>query len=70
MTIDEQVENKIRNIIREEITRYDRYILPLMVQVSNNSRLTNMVKLAIEEKFNETEKAYFVDWLKIIRLNK
>jgi hypothetical protein len=37
-----------------------------MVNVSNNSRLTQQIHQAIENKFNLSEKASFLEWLKLI----
>ena len=41
-------------------------LLPFMVNVSNNSRLTQEIHQVIENKFNPSEKASFLEWLKLI----
>lgn len=42
-------------------------ILPTMVSVSNNSRLTHTVSLVLEKKLTEAELYDFYNWLKLIQ---
>jgi len=44
-----------------------KYILPKMVQVSNNSRLTMEVATSIASKLNTKEFEDFQWWLKLIK---
>jgi len=48
---------------------YNRNLLPEMINISNNSKLTNMVYNNIIEKFDNKEINDFNEWLKIIRNN-
>jgi hypothetical protein len=43
-----------------------REILPSMVSISNNSRLTNEVSIAIAEKLSPEEFHKFKEWMKLV----
>jgi hypothetical protein len=45
-------------------------ILPRMVQISNNSRITQAVAQAVIDKFSPEEFSDFLVWLSIIERNK
>ena len=47
----------------------DRKILPAMVEISNNSKLTQIVADIIKAKFDEKEKRDFLEWIeKIVKI--
>lgn len=47
-----------------------RMVLPEMVQVSNNSRLTNDAAQAVVDKLNPQELNAFKQWLKLVQQNQ
>lgn len=49
---------------------YIRQILPKMVSLSNNSRLTNEVAISLSEKLSQEEFHQFQEWLKLIESNQ
>lgn len=46
-----------------------REILPKMVSISNNSRLTNEVAISIAEKLSPEEFHKFQEWMKLVEQN-
>lgn len=62
------LHEEIRNYIIEQYTI--NQVLPKMVKVSNNSRLTNDVCKSILEKLDRVEIGDFIYWLNIVDQNK
>lgn len=48
----------------------ERMLLQKLVQVSNNSQLTNIVLQTLVKKFDEQEIREFYEWLKIVEREK
>jgi hypothetical protein len=48
----------------------ERELLPKMIQVSNNSPLTNIVCNSLVEKLDQKEFRDFKEWLRLIENNK
>jgi len=66
----------LKKIIKEEIENAVgpggnvREILPRMVRLSNNSRITQATAQAIADKLSQSEFHDFIVWLKLIEQNR
>ena len=66
----------LKKIIKEEIENAVgpggnvREILPQMVRLSNNSRITQATAQAIADKLSQSEFHDFIVWLKLIEQNR
>lgn len=58
------------NIIGLVNEGYSKDILPKMVRLSNNSRITQSVAVAISEKLDDNEFRDFKEWLKLVKHNQ
>lgn len=63
--LTENFKNKLN-----ESSNNIREILPRMVQLSNNSRITQATAQAIADKLSKSEFHDFMIWLKLIERNK
>ena len=64
------IQENFKNFLTEEPGGNIREILPQMVGISNNSRITQATAQAIADKLSQEEFRDFKVWLKLIEQNK
>ena len=64
-----KLQENFKNFLSEEGGNV-REILPQMVRLSNNSRITQATAQAIADKLSKSEFHDFMIWLKLIERNK
>lgn len=64
------IQENFKNFLNEEPGGNIREILPQMVRISNNSRITQATAQAIADKLSNEEFRDFKVWLKLIEQNK